>query len=298
MTKAVGVGIRAAFLALLVVALGLTGWAASACPEFNEPVPIGILKDSRINEVSGIAASWLNPEVFWIHEDSGAPPEVYAVALDGSILATCALTGITPVDCEDVAVGPGPKSDESYVWLADIGDNGLRRETIGIYRFPEPRIGAGWTEKSLQIDGIERFELVYPDRPHDAETLLVDPSSGEIYVITKWEPRSHIYRGILNKPESTVALEYVGDLPFNGATGGDISPDGRWIIIRTYFSAYIWRRDPGTSIAELIQSDGCPVPVAQEPQGEAICFAHGAGSYVTISEGPRPIIYLAKHISG
>ena len=293
MTKAVGDAIRAAFLALLIVALGLTGWAASACPGFVNPTPAGVLLDDRITEVSGIAAGWRNPEVLWIHEDSGAPPEVYAVSLDGTLLARCTLTGITPIDCEDIAVGPGQEPDESYVYLADIGDNGMRRKMISIYRFLEPQIDAEWSEESLLIDKVERFDLVYPDRPHDAETLLVDPSSGEIYVITKWDPRSRIYQAGLNDPDGPITLEYVGDLPFAGATGGDISPDGRWIIIRTYFSAYIWHRDPGISIAEVIQSDGCPVPLAQEPQGEAICFVHSAESYVTISEGLHPVLYLA-----
>ncbi len=265
----------------------------SACPKFSDPTPVGILTDERITEVSGIAASRLNPGVFWIHEDSGSPPEIYGVSLNGVLLARCTLTGVSPVDCEDIAVGPGPRSGGNYIYLADIGDNGMRRRTISVYRFPEPRLDAASGGGRLEITDVEMFRLVYPDRPHDAETLLIDPSSGELYVITKWEPRSRIYRAKLEDPESTVVLEYTGDLPFNGATGGDVSPDGRWIIIRTYFTAYIWRRDPETSIAELIQSDGCPLPVAQEPQGEAICFVHGAGSYVTISEGLHPVLYLA-----
>ena len=284
---------KALSLALLVIALGVAGWAASACPSFSKPVPVGILQDGRIHEVSGIVASLLNPGAFWIHEDSGAPPEVYAVSLDGTLLALCTLSGITPIDCEDIAVGPGPKPNESYIYLADIGDNGMRRKTITIYRFPEPRIEPEATGETFQIGEVEKIDLIYPDRPHDAETLLVDPLSGGIYVITKWDSRSRIYRARLGEPGNAIRLEYVGDLPFSGATGGDVSPDGRWIIIRTYFFAYLWNRDPDLSIEMALRTDRCPVPLAREPQGEAICFVHDADSYVTISEGPHPVIYRA-----
>jgi len=291
-----GFRMGAVFLALAIATSGTSAWAGSGCPDFDGPIPVGILSDGRITEVSGIVASSLDPGVFWIHEDSGADPVIYAISLAGDLLATCELPGIAPVDCEDIALGFGPGPGVSYVYLADIGDNEMRRNTIAVYRFAEPRLKGAVPDEPLKIDGIESFELVYPDRPHDAETLLVDPLSGEIYVITKWDPRSRIYRARLNDPVDPIPLEYVGDLPFAGATGGDISPDGRWIVIRTYFSAYIWQRDSGASIAEALRTDDCPVPVAQEPQGEAICFSSDGEGYITISEGVNPVIYLVEGI--
>ena len=286
----------AVFLALAIAASGTSARAGPGCPGFDPPIPVGALSDATITEVSGIVASSLNPGLFWIHEDSGAAPVVYAVSIAGDLIAECDLAGIAPIDCEDIALGPGPEPGSSYVYLGDIGDNGMRRDTIAVYRFPEPRFEGGEPDGPLKIDGVEGFELVYPDRPHDAETLLVDPSSGEIYVITKWDPRSRVYRAGLDDPATVTPLEYVGDLPFAGATGGDISPDGRWIVIRTYFSAYIWERDPGISIGAALLTPGCPVPLAVEPQGEAICFSSDVEGYITISEGVNPVIYLAEGI--
>lgn len=287
---------EAVFLALAIAVSGTSAWAGPGCPDFDDPIPVGILSDGLITEVSGIVASSLDPGAFWIHEDSGADPVIYAISFSGDLLATYELPGVTPIDCEDIALGPGPEPGVSYIYLADIGDNGMRRSTIAIYRFPEPRLDGMAPDEPVKVDGVEGFELVYPDRPHDAETLLVDPSSGEVYVITKWDPRSRFYRAGLDDPSTVTPLEYVGDLPFTGATGGDVSPDGRLIVIRTYFSAYSWQRDPGTSIAEALRSDGCPVPVAREPQGEAICFSSDVEGYITISEGVNPVIYLAEGI--
>ena len=61
-----------------------------------------------------------------------------------------------------------------------------------------------------------------------------------------------------------------GSGPLSGSTlvtGGDISPLGNWILLRTYSSAYLWLRGAGDTVGEAMARDPCPLPaVSQSPQ--------------------------------
>lgn len=282
-----------AISALILLVIPLSSF--SSCPKFSSALAAGVLQDGDITEVSGIAASTLNPGVFWIHEDSGSRPVIYAVTIDGELVASCTLPTAKALDWEDIAIGTDEKG-ESCIYVADIGDNRFDRKEINVYRIPEPRLDPHDNGREIVIEDIEGFRFVYPDRPHDAETLLFDPLFKEIYVITKWEARSRIYRARPEQPGVTTTLEYVSNLPFSGATGGDVSADGASIIIRTYFAAYIWRRDPARPLWEAAIQQGCQVNLATEPQGEAICFTPD-GDLITISEGKHPTIYRYTPLS-
>ncbi|MEZ4468295.1 MAG: hypothetical protein R3F43_28635 [bacterium] len=76
-------------------------------------------------------------------------------------------------------------------------------------------------------------------------------------------------------------------------TGGDISPAGDAIIIRTYSSAYLWRRSPTATVAEALTTPPCRLPLAREPQGEAIGFSASGQGYFTVSEQAGQPIYFS-----
>ena len=89
------------------------------------------------------------------------------------------------------------------------------------------------------------------------------------------------------------------------AVGGDISPAGDRIIIRGgiyyasvywYYQAVFWARPEGASIADVLTSSGCPVPLEYEPQGEAICFNQYGCSYFTVSEGTTQPVYNYRRV--
>ena len=98
---------------------------------------------------------------------------------------------------------------------------------------------------TVNLGGVETIYLLYPDGARDAETLMIDPLNGDIYVVTKRELLGRVYRAPF--PQATGSgnkstMEYLGQLPWTGATGGDISSDGDEIIIRGYFNASLWAR--------------------------------------------------------
>ena len=121
------------------------------------------MQDRQLDEVSGVVASRVHQPNLWVHNDSGGEPAVTLIAPDGASLGTYTLDGATNVDWEDIAIGPGPQPDTSYLYVADIGDNASARDPVVVYRVPEPANapdGSGGT-----LSGVETISLRYPDHP-------------------------------------------------------------------------------------------------------------------------------------
>jgi hypothetical protein len=232
--------------------------------------------------------------VLYTHNDSGSAARFYALREDGSLIATIDLPDAGAIDWEDMAVGPGPQSGESYVYFADVGDNNAIRPTVAVYRAPEPDLDLDASGDSLEVDAVQ-FVFEYPDGPRDAETLFVDPESGDLYVVSKSLDGNEAY--VAQAPYSDTgvnALEFVSlvDLPmFELATGGDMSADGRLIAIRTHGGLFAWPRGPGETVAEALARRRCRLPAAVELQGEAVAIGADATDYFTVSEGSGAPLY-------
>ena len=75
-------------------------------------------------------------------------------------------------------------------------------------------------------------------------------------------------------------------------TASDISPSGDLIAIRTYSSAFVWRRGAGMTVGVALAGQPCTIPQKSEPQGEAIAFLADGSGYVTVSEGVNQPVWL------
>lgn len=282
--------------ALLLSTLCLSSAQAQSAG-FAPGVQAGRITKSDLTELSGIAASRNNPGVLWVHNDRNRD-KLYAVGTNGQLLATFSL-GKDVSDMEDIALGPGPIPELDYVYCGDIGDNGSTRGSIRVYRAAEPAVypyfAANPPVKDFSI--VEKVTLTYPDGSHNAEALLCDPLTGDLYVATKQLNVSRLYR--LERARfqdgATAMLEFVQQIAFNEVSSGDISPDGREILLRQENFARVWRRAPGQSIADALAGPPFDAPVIGmpiEPNGEGIAF-HGRGlGYYTVSEGQGPPIYF------
>ncbi|MCA9643159.1 MAG: hypothetical protein KC492_20820, partial [Myxococcales bacterium] len=255
-------------------------------------------------EASGLAASRRQKPILWIHNDSGNAAVLYAVNPDGESVASYHLTGCDCIDWEDMAIGPGPKADTDYLYVADSGTNSQPREVITVYRVPEPKVPTHHNE-DLDLGGVEAIRLSYPGHlVHDAETLFVDPRDGDLYIVTKSAlGDSGVYRARAPlDTQLTEELELVKLLQFpdTGARGaprstaGDIAADGSALLLKTYTQAFFFPRGPGESISDALTKPPCSVPLATEPQGEAIGFAPDGSGYYTVSEGEHQPIYFFK----
>jgi hypothetical protein len=231
-------------------------------------------------ELSGLVGSRSRPGVFWTHNDSGDRARIFAVAADGRVLGEVAVTGAVNVDWEDIATGP------KGLYIGDIGDNAAARESIVVYVTPEPRLPATTTPARA-------LTLRYPDGPHDAEALLVDPGSGAIVIVTKdFRGTSGIY--VADPGAGT--LRRAGGLSlgdFEAVTAGDVSANGRIVALRTYDQAFVWSRRSGESVASALGRKPCAARVDlldEEGQGEALALTPTGNAFYAVPEGERPAI--------
>jgi len=189
-----------------------------------------------LDEASGIADSKQNPGYLWVQQDSGNPNDIALLSHDGNFLKNITLNLAPNRDWEDMALANGPVNGTSYIYLADIGDNSLVSPDYFIYRFAEP------TASANIVGAVDKISFRYADGSHDAETVLVDNSTKDIYIITKQDIPSRVYK--LSYPQSTSIINTAtlsGGLPFSGATSAAVSPDGKEILVKTYTAIWEWK---------------------------------------------------------
>lgn len=292
---------------------------------FLPAAKIGEISNPEMNEISGIASGRTNADVLWAHKDSGGQANIMAFTKNGTHLATYLLRGARHDDWEDMAIGPGPDPKTNYLYIIDSGNNkGLTNKTCTIYRLAEPKIKAqqGFT---VALDMVSTLPVKYPDAlRHDCETLLSDPVSGDLFLCTRdrWNDdkgcmKVYRYPASDQVDDKLFTLLHVADVPLTCKTvgskksdrqmavGGDISADGSFVLIRTTSKrkngpkrVLLWGRTDGSDLWDCFQQPPCEMPAADEPQGEAICFAADGSGYYTISEGVcPPIYYFAREMT-
>lgn len=259
------------------------------------------LQGDEMDEISGIAASRINKNIFYVHNDSGDTSRFFAIDPEGQLKETFyfeanpANKNENVIDCEDIDVGPGPQKGKTYVYLGDIGDNHSQRNSIVIYRFREPVVNENQTKALLKADAIR---LKYPDGAHDAETLMVDPIEKQLYIITKRESSVGVYTAPLSaslKDTTTMQLQckiHFPGLPlFKWITAGDISADGQKVLVKSYENVFYWKRQANEPIWKTLQAKPEKLHYKVEKQGEAIGFTANGKGYYTTSEGKHAPIY-------
>ncbi len=284
--------------ALTLAACSLLGsYSVSTASEFVilPPVAVGVIP---LSEASGITESQLHPGTLWTHNDSGNSGVVYGVDYTGKVTASYNFGSQN--DWEDIAVGPG-KNGASSIYISDTGDNNFAREFARIYRFAEPAT-LTTSGSVIPTSKYDVAKIQYPDGPDDVEALTVDPITGDLYLFSKGNsqfPQSsegnsttHVYRfdqTSLFDPLSAGSFHVAEELSslsiLSRVTSADISPDGRWLLIRSRSTtAYAYERTLGESVADALLGTPIPFQLASESQGEAIGWAADGKSFFTTSE--------------
>lgn len=266
---------------------------AASCPSCDSPGSVGSLANPAIDETSGLVASARHAGSYYLHNDSGDAARFFAIGPAGEDRGTYTLEGVTAVDWEDVARGPCA-GEGSCLYFADFGDNDTQRTEYVIHRVAEPAA----LEPGTRAVPFESFRYVYPDGAHNAEALLVHPTSGAPIIVTKDARRTQLFELPMPLDAARVATaRLLGEatlpdlLPL--ATGADFAPDGSAILVRTYTSLWFYGVAPGESVAAAFARMPCSLPVAGEQQGEAIAWALDGKSYLTVSEGVGASLNLA-----
>jgi hypothetical protein len=273
---------------------------------YGSPVHLADLADRNIAESSGIVASRLNPGLYWTHNDAGDGPFIYAFDRSGASKGVWRVAGADALDWEDIAAGPGPARETSYLYIGDIGDNDQDRKVIIVYRIPEPAVDSAVSASRadpLRTAPAEAIRLEFPDGKHNAEALLIHPRTGDLYIITKTKNAAcKVYRATAPFDTSTtVQLGVVGELQLPGEsgwmiTGADISPDGRRVVLCDNFSAYeLTLADVDSGFEHIWRRPLASIELGDRRQGEAVCYRHdGLAILATSEETPTPLIEVLR----
>jgi len=260
----------------------------------------GFLQSPETKETSGIASSGIFSDIYYIHNDSGDTSRFFAITPKGNLVSTFYFQKDKDLlswqlDCEDVAVGKGPKTGKSYVYLGDIGDNFYVRNYITIYRFEEQ---PSWMSNKVNHVVPAQLHLSYPDSPQDAETMMIDPQQNLLYIVNKRTDTIRVYTTPLsfrNNEKRVLRLRskihFPGYKPFKYITAGDISKDGTKILLKSYGKVYFWLRKEKEPVWETMKRKPEELPYDIQRQGEAIGFTPDAEGYYTTSEGSFAAIY-------
>lgn len=275
-----------------------------------------------IPEVSGMSCSRQTPGYLWIQSD-----EVFRIAAinpKGDVykriwFRNCPkYKGSTRRDWEGLASGVW--NGKNYLFVGAFGDNNCQyKDNYYILYMEEPEIGntLNPTLDTFYVDN-NYFRYGYPDgKAHNTEAIMFDNIDQKIYIIDKEENHfCHVYSLDMTVPHDTslVMLTYECDLgqddekDFRRVTAADMTPDGRWIIIKnnyyetpagsskekTYAVALIWQREEGETLVEALTNHQPKqiLAYAVEWQGEAVAWLDSTTFYTTSDDDSRAPLYV------
>lgn len=283
---------------------GLAGDAEKS-KDYAAPKIVASIKDDAVTESSGVAASRCNTGVFWTHNDSGDDAFLFAFNLSGQKLGVWRIPAAKNIDWEDIAAYKDANG-KCFLYIGDTGNNARNRGELTIYKVPEPVISDSdkdsnksrpvWTEPA------DAIRIEYPDMRHDAETLMVHPQSGDIYVLSKsYSHEATVYK--LAAPYDLTKVNQMKNLgtiavpafPNGTLTGGDISPDGTRAIVVDYFNAYELALPAGVNFDEIWKQKSMVIELGPRKTGEAIAYSTDGKFLIATSEGKNsPIIKVDR----
>ncbi len=263
---------------------------------------VGRIATADVDEASGLARSHRHPDRYWVLNDGGDAPMLYAIGPDGSYLGAVRIADARNRDWEDLA--SYEQDGRPMLVIADIGDNAGRRRNTVLYFVEEPEPDPNGRARAAVS---RRISVSLPSGAADAESLAVDVDAGHILILTKRDIPARLYALPLATDGEAVtasALGSVASLPQPSAddiarapklrdwhwqpTGMDIAPDGKVLAVLTYRSVYLYRRDAGQSWPDAVGEAPQVLPLNGIPFAEAVTFsADGRHLFVT-TEGRRP----------
>lgn len=292
-------------LPFLLALLFQPAWAVGdgVCSQWSSVEQVGELESEDLDEVSGIQASRIHVDSFWVHNDAGNSAALFLIDSGGELIDSVTVTGVPNDDWEDLAIGPCMENYQascSCLYIADTGSGSGEREQGVIYRVEEPEADISETAVPQSL----WFE--YPDGGHDVETILVHPLTGETLLLTK-NP---------DGPTQVFAFDHIPPLPAaedepqtlrqvglidmqaidtgDGAlTGGAVSPLGHRIYLRS--ASQIFEMSvPDGSLEAAFANDPVLILSAPSEQGEAVTMSVDGQHLWLVDEGRNSPVWVIE----
>lgn len=239
------------------------------------------LAEPRLTESSGLAFSIRNPDRLWTHNDSGDGAWLYAFDRQGKATGRWFLMSVKANDWEDIA--SFQVDGQSYIVIADTGDNDAKRSDIKLHWFKEPDPD----DSGRLFQGqIQTIRVRYPFGARDCEAIAVDPKTKLVWLATKrWLPSCDLLTVPLAASNDLVTATSAGTLPLPMVTGMDISADGQSMVIGSYLNAVLFqKKQVAEDWSTALRSAPLSLAMPKLRQIEAIAFDLQKRIWVT-SEG-------------
>ena len=215
--------------------------------------PLGRFDLHALPEASGIVKSRRHPGIFWVHNDSGNPPALFAIRRDGTVVREFRLE-VPNVDWEDLAA-----DEEGHLYLGDIGNNGGLLALRAVYRLDEPDPARPAVDP-LKVSA-STFYFLARDNRFDAEGLFYESGTGAAVVVSKrFDGREAELFTVPFKPPAPLLRpatpRRIGTLPgfVEPATGASLSADGLMLAVCSSAVTRIYERQgdsPWQPLAEV-----------------------------------------------
>jgi hypothetical protein len=292
---------------LLVAALH----AVELSPDYSGPVEVGRLAEPRNLEQSGLAVSRRTPGLLWTHNDSGGEPTLFALNADGSLRGTIQVAGVANRDWEEVAAFE--LDGRPWLMAAEIGDNYAKHAQSMLHVLAEPDATRLDPAHALKLAPDYTIHFSYEDGPRDCEALAVDPQERVVYLLSKRDRPTRLYRLPLAAApaEQAAVARWVGtvwDFPQADGmqrlsplpslsvpgwpTAMNFLPDRSGVLVLTYGGLYLFPRGLGESWADALTHEPKLLPAFALPQAEAIAVTpDGTGIYLASERTPQLLRY-------
>lgn len=227
-------------------------------------------------ELSGIVKSRSNKNVFWVHNDSGDQPRVFAIDSTGNFYQSdryrnyegILIGGATNVDWEDITM-----DNKGNLVVADVGNNGNDRKDLVLYVVPEPSPNASNTT------WLKKLFFKYPDQKtfadradfnYDCEAVFFADNRFHFLSKNRSDSYTKLYRMDTEKTDDVNTLTLVDRFNIGGrVTAADATEDGTKLVVITYEAIWLFERK--AKDASYFNGNIWWLPV-DAPQIESVCF--------------------------
>jgi hypothetical protein len=280
---------------------------------------IRVRADRRLVEGSAAVMSAAQPGVVFTINDSGNEPLLFALDTTGAGRGVWRVRGATNLDWEAAALAPcaspGASATRrdvaaSCLYIGDVGDNLEALPVRTIYRVREPTVDPAGASGDRPLDA-ERLVFRYADGPHDVEAMYVAPD-GDVVLITKrprrdvagrarlalvfrlpvsaWTSRDSLAVAVLDDSLPIVP----GSARLRYITDASLSPDARYLAVRTYRQVFVFAADPATGRALRRAPAVCNIAKVQDANGEGITWIGATGLLLLTAEGRNAPMHIVR----
>ena len=282
------------------------------CLTYSNPVSTKVLKDADLMEISGIAVSYQNPGILWVHNDSGGKATLFAIRFDGAIAAKLVLEGAVNIDWEALSLNPCGKDE--CLFIGDTGDNSLNRNDYSIIVVKEPFIPQDSSGLEINDDTWVKIPISYEGVPHQNSEAMAIDNNGAVYIFSKEISLTNVFKAEFLE-ESGTEFKFIGSINTGAkvpgypdiaqpslVTAADINRNGTRLLLRTYgiyttdndgIREYLFSKG---NVEEIFSNTPFFVPEGRDMQGEAIGYDPFTGGYVHVSEYYKQVIDFDPNI--